>query len=609
MAPKDKKGAKKAVTTDSRFASLHNDPKFAPTRRNDLKVKVDSRFSKEELGLQNSKAKIDRYGRKLKDQKSTKDFDKFYEQEDDLEAKVASPSSSSDSDSNSDSHSTDDEDGTKFVDRARGEGGSDEDDSSSSSEEEESEEEDYAEDSELEIEEEEVAEGDPTSTIAVTNMDWDHLRAVDLLATFSSFVPPKGFIDSVTIYPSEFGKERMQREEIEGPPRDVFASKKSKKEESDDDSDDDDIDLEKAAKQLYEEGDAQDYDSKSLRRYQLQRLRYYYAIVVCDSVATAKAIYDSCDGTEYESTANHFDLRYVPEGMEFEEDDVKDRCRKIPANYKPQDFITDALQHSKVKLTWDETPAERMTLSKKAFSQKEIEDMDFKAYLASDSEESDAEDLKQKYKSLAGVAGSGKQSKPLEEEEGDDLDMEITFTPGLAEATAEEKEESTIDKIKNKEKERRKQRKQKLKELKKQQEETKRTSKKERRSKKTEEGDDKVSREELELLMLDENEEEAKKGRSHFNMKEIIKSEKEKSRKHKGKGKGKRASNDSGDEASNDLDIVDSRFSEVFEDHRFAIDPTSSEYKNTPVMKKILQERSKRSMKRSKEDSHKKRRV
>jgi len=93
-----------------------------------------------------------------------------------------------------------------------------------------------------------------------------------------------------------------------------------------------------------------------------------------------------------------------------------------------------ALQHSRAKLTWDADDPDRVRLTRHSFTKDDIDNMDFKIYLASTDEESeeDNDGIKQKYKNLVAE---------IEEEKEVDEDLEVTFAPALTEANNEEDDE------------------------------------------------------------------------------------------------------------------------------------------------------------------------
>lgn len=443
-------------------------------------------------------AAVDRYGRKLAKDDTKKQLEKFYSFKDDEADDVSAD---------------DDEEVQKELKRVQsrsydparhgGFSSSSTDEESSSEEEEEYEEEkDEDDDEEIEFPDKQQADvllGEVTERIAVVNLDWDNIRAEDLMAVFSSFLPPGGHVSKVAVYPSEFGKERMEKEEIEGPPKEIFASHKhepaSDNEEDVDeeqlDSDEEEKDIKKS---ILKSDQGEEFNSTQLRRYQLEQLRYYYAILTFSSKDVAKHVYDLVDGAEYLSSANFFDLRFVPEDTDFSDDKPRDESSRIPDGYKPNDFVTDALQHSKVKLTWDADDKSRKEAQARAFraTRQEINENDLKAYLGSDSSEDEDKDDDGGVEVVDNTTGEGSSTKLSKREaerqrmrallglsteptrstksDGPVGEMEVTFTSGLAGSRGEEgifenepeRDESTIDKYVRKERERKKRRKERV---------------------------------------------------------------------------------------------------------------------------------------------------
>uniref|UniRef100_A0A8C1A4B6 ESF1, nucleolar pre-rRNA processing protein, homolog (S. cerevisiae) n=1 Tax=Cyprinus carpio carpio TaxID=630221 RepID=A0A8C1A4B6_CYPCA len=690
--------SKNTVSGDDRFSKVHKDPRFWEMPSREHKVKIDKRFKSmfhdERFKL---KYTVDKRGRPV-NQTSTEDLKRFYnlsdseqsdeeeeseetekpkkekkvkkadeqpqdegedesdeseeeadaekipktkeakktkeplvkgvrvfeedEDEDEEDDGVEESEDEEEADEDDESESGDDSDSGPDLARGKGniETSSDEDD-----DDDEDELEDYLRREEEEIEHDwgemwkDAPRSDNTSRrLAVCNMNWDRLKAKDLLALFSSFKPEGGVVLSVTIYPSELGKERMSAEQTQGP-----LELTSLPENPDADTEE---------QRIYRE---------KVRDYQFKRLRYYYAVVECDSVETAAKIYEECDGYEYESSCSMIDLRFIPDDVTFD-DEPKDRATDVDySSYKPKLFTSTATTTAKVELTWDETDHDRVTALCRKFNKDDLLDMDFKAYLASSSEEEEDEEqteaekpaeplpeekrCSKEKKSTEQIAKYRELLKSIQDkdkEKDDSMDMEVTWVPGLKETTEklvkkkmEGKDQLTpweqyLQKRKEKKKEKRK--------GKKEAEEAepvisddelpadvdlsdpffkeelgstaslKNKKNRKKNEERTPEEQEELERRraEMELLMDDEDDDKHK----HFNYDKIV----EQQNLSKKKRKKLLKSNTALEEDDFQVDVHDSRFQAVFTSHLYNLDPSDPAYKKTKATQSLLEEKQRR---------------
>lgn len=448
---------------------------------------------------------------------------------------------------------------------------------------------------------------DITYRLAACNMDWDRIRATDLMVLFNSFLPPGGVIKSVAIYPSEFGKKRMAEEEVKGPIELVDSKMEDNENEN-------------------EEGS--NYHMEKLRQYQLNRLKYYYAVITFDNPNSANKIYMECDGMEYESSATKIDLRFIPDDMDFN-DEPKEICDKLPEvnKYQPRFFTTTALQQAKVDLTWDETNPERLEMAEKLKNGKVdgISDADLQNYLASSSGEEESEgEEEEKIQEESGGSSIDKYKallQDIEEKEKKknrkDMEMEISWGIDLKQKTEKlikekiaQRDEKTpfeqyLDKRREKRKEKREQRKKNSKDSDDSESDIPsdidmndkyfaeefnnsefKKSKKHTKKEDTNEEIEDQKQAELELLLMNEDDD----GKQHFSLKQIQQREDEsKSKKKKNK---KIVDKDKDDNF--EINVADNRFSALFTSHHFNIDPTDPHYKKTKGMEILVNEKLKR---------------
>ncbi|XP_040568854.1 uncharacterized protein [Lepeophtheirus salmonis] len=573
---------------DSRFKSFSVDPRFRSVPKKQKKVKIDPRFKdvfKEKFA--GPSVSIDKRGRSKKARGDTgEDLKRFYRLE---------------GGSSSEEEEEENESKTENKDWARGEtiltdSSSEESDSNEDSDsEEEVEETVFDKWGELDADAERT-DDETTRRLAICNMDWDRIGAKDLFLALSSFLPSSGSLLKVKLYLSDFGAERSKMDDVMGP-EELRANRN---------------------KELTEE-----QMNERVRQYQVNRLKYYYAVAEFDSPDSASRVYEECDGMEFELSACRFDLRFIPDDVEFNEREPKEICDSLPEDekYEAKEFETTALQKGKVDLTWDETDPKRTALMQKAF-QNDEDDEALQAFInnSDDDEEniceeeldhSDEEDVVEKYRALLADVQEANEKK--EEEKGGN--MQITWNPDAEKKSKSSKNkgdltpwEQYLEKRKMKQQGKREARRQSNKAETEQafsddevpdgfddpffntdpsENDSRQKSNKSKKKKipyETEEVNP-----DLNLLVMDEDE------KNHFDYKEIVKREGNEGKKKK-KGKKNHSQEENGSVQADNftLDLKDPRFQAIFDDPDYNVDPSHPNFKKTKSMKEIISEKQKR---------------
>ncbi|GCB80439.1 hypothetical protein scyTo_0016203 [Scyliorhinus torazame] len=343
--------------------------------------------------------------------------------------------------------------------------------------------------------------------------------------------------------------------------------------------------------------------------------------------------------------------RFIPDELAFE-NEPKDVAADVDlAAYKPKYFTSTALSTSKAELTWDETDHERVTTLTKQFKKDEIEEMDFNAYLASSSEEDEADVEEEKEPEQEGDLKSVSESKMTtktkkdaeeqitkyrellkniqgKEERTKDMEMEITWIPGLKETTEaivkKKLERGTILTPWEQYLEKRKDKKQQKRNKKNKTEDQEaqnaeglsddeipldvdlndsfftdelgppalKQMKKHKKINKSmdksltaeEEGDLEKEKEKMALLMMDDEEGD----RKHFNYDKIVEHQ------NLSKKKMKKLIKKQGhlEKDNFQVDVADPRFQAIYTSHLFNLDPSDPSFKKTHATQSILEEKS-----------------
>lgn len=192
-------------------------------------------------------------------------------------------------------------------------------------------------------------------------------------------------------------------------------------------------------------------------------MKYFYAVIHCNTKDTAERLYNEYNDYEFELSNIRLNLSFIADDLKFPQQ-PKDSASEVPADYKFKagNSLNRALNHTKVKLTWDETDPKRLRKFQRIMEANpdEIDEDEYKEFLASGSENEevledevaqDKDKVEEYRRKLLGALSDNKsdpfrkrnlQASDDEEEEGSEQESEeeqldIKFNVGFGEDVGE----------------------------------------------------------------------------------------------------------------------------------------------------------------------------
>jgi len=409
----------------------------------------------------------------------------------------------------------------------------------------------------------------PSRRLAFLDMDWSHVRAKDIVAIARSLCPAGGRCVGAAVYASNYGVKAMEDERRFGPDRDVFDSQ------------------EPVGGTSKRERITSGFDPEALRRYELSKVRRYFAVATFDSARTAEHVYSN-DGVELEATSTPLSLAVVEDAESFDPERLRDEsfCDKDDAlaSYEPPPaYCLAARQQTKVECSWDADEPERKSAFVGAF--RDADEANLTTYLADSSDDDDDDGEEEDRREERRRRLRAQLGLPVNDDDDDDDEeppaaQEAKKTPLIDDALEDYAADDEDSKP------------------------TTTTLRGKKKKKQRKDDDDQPADDFFVAAAADDDEE----GRD-YDAKMIQKAERLAS-KAKLRGKRKRQRDTllaANAKSTFEFDAHDDRFSAVLEgtDDTFGVDPTSPDYKETPAMKVLLAEQTKRRRARRQNITHK----